>query len=283
MMEISKYREKVLAVAGKMARKKIAIVFSVLAVALFSWTYVADWVDAYADKHDGELKIGFVTDIHAGSGKTKEKGSGTISPANFEANMESALKDMDKQDADYVVALGDNLDGRNHCDEYSDRLKAVTKGYDMKWVKGNHDKDACFGFLSKEKNYYFDSNGWRIIIFDNASWYPKSQRSLVKDKIGYIRPEAMTFLKDALNTDKKVLIAMHIPMWDDNGHNPFTLRADYVDFKKMLEEQGNVKYVLSGHYHDNNWKHEENGITYHILPSIEQVGEEGYHLVLKLE
>jgi predicted MPP superfamily phosphohydrolase len=263
--------------------RKLAAALLTVAAFIFVAIRITDGVDAYIDKHDNNLLIGFVTDIHAGSGATKEKGSGTITPDHFEKNLKSALNDM--EEADYIIALGDNIDKKKNCQKYADQLKKMTSDFDVLWVKGNHDKDACFPLLSQKDYYYKDFKDWRIIIINNSYWYPKSQRrSMGKDKIGMIDQEQLNWIKSSLQTDKKVLIAMHIPMWNDNGKGqPYTLRNDYVDFKKMLEDSGNVKYVLAGHYHDNNWIHEENGIVYYILPSIEQEGSEGYHMMLKLE
>jgi predicted MPP superfamily phosphohydrolase len=260
--------------------RKLAIAFFLISASVIAMVYLADDVDAYLDKNDNELIIGFVTDIHAGLEPTKKKGSGIIAPADFEKNLTTALKSM--KDEDYVIALGDNIDQRGDCQKYADKLKEITKGYDMLWVKGNHDKDACFPFLSSELQYYIDKNGWRIIVVNNSYWYPKDQRNKGKDNIGFIEQPQIDWLKNALNTDKKVLIAMHIPMFNDNGDGKsFTLRKDYVDFKKMLEEHGNVKYVFSGHYHNDNWHMEENGINYYILPSVSQQGYEGYQMTLR--
>jgi hypothetical protein len=284
-------------------KKKLFLAVFIVAAMTFAMVrsayYVDARVDAYFDKNNGgldgyldslidkstdskELDIGFVTDIHAGSLPTKEKGSGTITPDNFEKNLALAFKNIN--DADYVIALGDNIDQRQDCQTYADRLKEITKGYNMIWVKGNHDKDACFPYLSSKPAYYYIDDGtWRIIIVNNSYWYSKDQRNHGKDNIGFIEQPQLDWLKNALDTDKKVLVAMHVPMFNDNGDGKeFTLRKDYVDFKKMLEKNGNVRYVFSGHYHNDNWHLEENGINYYILPSLEQQGHEGYSMVLKL-
>jgi hypothetical protein len=235
--------------------------------------------------HDNQLKVGFVTDIHAGNKKSKEKGSGLIYPMHFRQNMISALDDM-KYD-DYVISLGDNLDVERGCQKYIAELKGMTKDFNFLWTKGNHDKDACFPSLSPNGYYYYylDVNDWRLIILDNTGWYTKDQKLAADspNSIGVIESAEMDWIRNALKTDRKVLIGIHVPLWDDNGNGNFSVRPDYVDFKKMLEDSGNVKYVLSGHYHNDDWEHEENGITYYILPSIEQDGFEGYHMTLTLE
>ncbi len=268
----------------KLKKYKVGLKIVGLFAALAVITYLANTGYIYYRRHSGPLTIGFVTDIHSGKTKTKEKGStsGVIFPWNFEKNLKSALNDM-RYDH-YIIALGDNVDQRKNCQKYAGDLKRITRGYNVLWVKGNHDVDACFPYLSSKRYFYLDDRDWRIMIIDNSHWYPKDQRSHVKDKIGVIDQEQLDWIKNALNTDKKVLIAMHIPIFDDNGQGKeFTIRPDYVEFKKMLEERRNVKYVLAGHYHNDNWQHEENGITYYILPSIELQGGEGYHMVLKLE
>ena len=96
----------------KSNKKLLIIFFSAVTIAIAVF-YLPGAIDAYLDKHDNELIIGFITDIHAGSAKTTEKGSGIITPANFEKNMTTAFKNM--RDADYVVALGDNIDRKKGC------------------------------------------------------------------------------------------------------------------------------------------------------------------------
>jgi predicted MPP superfamily phosphohydrolase len=188
-----------------------------------------------------------------------------------------------KQD-DYIIALGDNIDRREKCNVMAQKLNDLTKNYNVLWTKGNHDKEACFSFLAPKRYYYVDVQDWRFLIIDNADWFNKDQRSEHSNDIGMISAEEMAWIKDSLKTDKKVLISMHVPLWSKgDGNDNYAVRSDYVDFKKMLEDSGNVKYVLSGHYHNANWNHEENGIHYYILPSIDQQNFEGAHLSLDIE
>ncbi|MEI6650084.1 MAG: metallophosphoesterase [Candidatus Moraniibacteriota bacterium] len=268
-------------------RKRLtSIIGIILIVAIVFFTKDASYGAylKYVRSHDNELKIGFVTDIHAGNKASKEKGSGLIYPMHFRENMTSALDDM--RNDDYIVTLGDNLDVEKGCQKYIDELHKMTKNFDVLWTKGNHDKDACFPSLESRGNYYsVDVKDWRLVVLDNSSWYTDEERASngSQNRIGSIDAGQMAWLKDSLKTDKKILIAIHVPIWDDNGNGNYSMRTDYLDLKKMLEDSGNVKYVLSGHYHNDDWKHEENGITYYILPSIEQEGSEGYHMTLKLE
>jgi len=266
--------------------KKYKVILAIIGaiVAIVAITYLAKIGYIYYRRHDNNLTVGFVTDIHAGNKKSKEKGStsGVIFPQNFEKNLTSAFKDM--QYDHYIISLGDNVDDSKQCQQYVDQLHKIARGYNVLWTKGNHDKDACFPLLSSKRYFYIDDRDWRIMIIDNSHWYPKDQRGKMKDQIGVIDAEQMDWIKNALNTDKKVLVAMHLPIFDDNGESKeFTIRPDYVEFKKMLEEKGNVKYVLAGHYHNHNWQKEENGITYYILPSLELEGGEGFHMTLQLE
>ena len=180
--------------------------------------------------------IAYITDIHADSAKIRNDGTGSsvIYPSNYKKCLEEVLS----LKTGLVIATGDNAD-RGDSSYYQD-LKSITNGRNVIWVKGNHDSND-FSILAK--NYYFvDYQNWRIIVLDSAEKFGSST--------GYLDADQIAFLKDSLNTDKNVIVAMHHPPFFYNSRESIYTRDKitlYDDFFSALTP--NVKYVLTGHWH----------------------------------
>jgi len=227
------------------------------------------------------ITIGVITDIHAGSQDERTQGleeNNILYPSKFEENLRPALEKM--KDYDVILTLGDNLNATSK--KYPQKLLDITKGYPMIWTKGNHDEDKMFKLFHQPKNYYYiDKGKWRIIILDNGN----IDHSIDYAKgayipRGYMEPEQVEWLKETLKTDKKIIVSMHVPIFDRYDFEKVYPQMEYL--KKMFEDSGQVKYVLSGHFHINDWHKSINGIEYYIIPSISLKGGEGYFMTLTL-
>jgi predicted phosphodiesterase len=224
--------------------------------------------------------VAVITDIHAGSQDERKEGiepDNILYPSKFEENLKSALKNM--KDCDLIIALGDNLNKPSK--KYAEKLREITKKYPMVWVKGNHEDDKIFKYFHPVNHYYVDKENWRVIVLDNGNIdhsidYSKS------DYIprGYMEPEQVEWLKEALKTDRKIIIAMHVPVFDRSNFDSIYPEQEYLI--KLFENSGNVKYVLAGHFHINEWHKNINGIEYYIVPSFSLKGREGYTMILDL-
>jgi 3',5'-cyclic AMP phosphodiesterase CpdA len=255
--------------------KKLALFFGILTGIIFLSLGIFFWK---FDKK--EINIGVIADIHAGSQDLREEGmelNNILIPSNFEKNIKNALGKM--KGSDLIITLGDNLNSPS--EKYLEKLKKSTSEYPLIWTKGNHDKKALFSSLSPKNYYYLDKSNWRIIILDNTESDPKnSTRSNIIDH-GFIDEAQFEWLKKSLETKRKVLVAMHIPMLERSDLSK--IREDQKYLEQILENAGNVKYVLAGHFHVYNWHTQINGIEYYILPSISLKNGEGYFMNLKLE
>lgn len=78
-----------------------------------------------------------------------------------------------------------------------------------------------------------------------------------------------------------MLVTMHVPIFNEVDLNLVRPNMEYL--KEIFEKSGNVKYVLSGHFHVIDKTIEINGVKYIIIPSISWVNHEGSYKALDLE
>jgi predicted MPP superfamily phosphohydrolase len=214
-----------------------------------------------------EITVGIVTDIHAGPEKDSHKEIGNENAIVHPADYKNNLKPLIDSKPDLIITLGDNVDDNDKCHPYADDLKLLLSKFNALWGKGNHDKD-CFPVFSGQNYHYQDYNnaGWRVIMLD--------------DDID-IDPNELSWLKEALKTDKKVLIATHVPFFSPS-RDENKLLPQYTDAEKAISESGNVKYVFTGHLHSRLWDKVYNGVHYYILPSVSGDSYPKYFMKLTL-
>lgn len=268
----------------KSYRFRIVITFLLIAVVMGGFFIASNYrkiVWSVPLLNPKTITIGVITDIHAGNQDRRTEGlesNNVLLPANFEKNLGSALSKM--KNYDFILTLGDNLNTSSK--KYTQRLLEMTQDYPMIWTKGNHDTDKMFRLFHQPHNYYYvDKGRWRIIVLDNGN-IDHSVDYAKGDYIprGYMEPEQVEWLKEALKTDKKIVVAMHVPVFDRFNTDSIYPNQQYL--VKMFEDSGNVKYVLAGHFHIYNWHKNINGIDYYTVPSISLEGQEGYFMTLTL-
>ena len=147
-------------------------------------------------------------------------------------------------DFDVVLATGDiSQDGSL---ESYDRMKKKLQGFQVPfyWLSGNHDQDDVITKASEGTDALqkiIDYPHWRIVMLDSS----------VNEKVhGYLKQKELDLLKDALQTDKHVLVCFH--------HHPINVGARWIDnigvqnaseFLDLIQDQSHVKGVLWGHVH----------------------------------
>jgi 3',5'-cyclic AMP phosphodiesterase CpdA len=229
-------------------------------------------------------KIGLMTDIHAaGQGiRAKNTPGNVIYPNKYKTLLPEALEKMEKEEVELIINLGDvtNDDSQKHARE----IKRMTAEEEMEeiWVSGNHDSEEIKETLGMPSNYYFvDKNGWRIIVLDSSEGLDDKET-----RIGYvvynggIGNAQLDWLKDALKTENDVAIAMHHPIWDKETIS--YINPVYEDFKNIIEQSRNVRYVFSGHWHTPYWEKEQNGIKYFGIAAFSLDGMEGFYKTIDL-
>jgi predicted phosphodiesterase len=233
----------------------ISIPFAVLIVAgtfFYFYSYRNSSVKPFIDNKK-ELRVGIVTDIHAGSDADSHKelanADAIVHPREYKDN----LKPLIDWKPDLIITLGDNVNDNDKCHPYADDLKLLFSKFNVLWAKGNHDKD-CFPVFNSQNYYYHDYNnaGWRIIMLDHRIDTDLDEQN---------------WLKETLKTDKKVLIVTHVPFFSPS-RDENTVVPGYEEAERIISGSGNVKYVFSGHLHSRLWDKVYNGVHYYILPSV---------------
>lgn len=232
--------------------KKIVIPVVLLAIAgLFYFKFV------YFAKPNIEnkrvIQVSIVTDIHVGSLKNSHSELGNENAVVHPREYKNNLKPLIDYKPDLIITLGDNVNDNEKCHPYADDLIKLLSRFNVLWGKGNHDKD-CFQVFSNRNYYYRDYNaaGWRIVMLDHNI---------------DIDQDELNWLKGALKTDKKVIIATHVPFFSPS-RDENTLLPQYMEAEKVISSAGNVKYVFMGHLHSRLWDKVYNGVHYYILPSV---------------
>ena len=222
------------------------------------------------------MTMGVVADIHAGHAKHRNMGNGNdLTPKDYCKNLKKVFS---QAKADFYIALGDNtLDGGNvEADMVIDCVKKNKK--DFIWVRGNHDNDRAWKEFRLPNYYYKDKGNWRIIVLYDSVYDARLQ--------GGIDIKQLNWLKDKLNTNKKVIIAQHHPLWGTKDNPDTTNPSTGKNFKQeaeILAQHKNVKYVFSGHTHLDNFCVKKDSYTYCRVYALSLVGHEGSYMKFDLK
>lgn len=180
--------------------------------------------------------LNVTSDLHASTKSKRDKGieygvQNIIYPKKWKGNFKNFIKD----DADLYLILGDNINGSKKDYKFYREMRKIVdkKKRTALFVNGNHDTDKKYNYLSAKKYYSTDKENWRIIVLDTNE----------NDKISQTQ---LNWFEGELETDKKVLVAMHEP--------PFAVHSSDVvgafgPFLDIVKENENIKYILSGHSH----------------------------------
>jgi len=211
--------------------------------------------------------LNVTSDIHAGDKKTRDYSSdgwrNIVHPKKWDKYFGAFLK----SNADLYLTVGDNVN--NGEKGQSAGLQKMSKKAKRKVLfgYGNHDGSKNFKrYLAGALYYAYDKDGWRIVMLDTMNFDQTQQ----------------DWLKKQLDTDKKVLIAMHYPPFSQDLKTP----ANSV-FLNIINGKDNVKYVLSGHYHvfQNEVREYDDyaGVKFIFVQALTLDGHEGNFLKLELK
>ncbi|MDQ1284065.1 MAG: hypothetical protein QG620_413 [Patescibacteria group bacterium] len=234
-----------------------------------------------------DVKIGWISDVHAGKEKPdKDRGFPSF-PKEYKKYLEKVFSEMKNEEINTVINTGDTT---NRSDQkIAGKVIELTKamGINMIIVKGNHDGPQTSAALGlTQYYYYYDLGDVRIIVLDDTfesekmENYWESEYANYDEYQGFINQAQLEWLKETLKTDKKVIVAMHIPVFtaEDVG-GQFLPR--YAEFEKIIRESGKVKLVISGHDHAY-WEREYNGIRYKSLYPLTQKTRKGTYAIINL-
>lgn len=160
-------------------------------------------------------EVGVVADTHIGNGV---------------AGVSERIKGF-SSDRMWIV-LGDNSwDNKEYCKE----VKSIWQGKNVLFAKGNHDKSGCMEILETPRYYYKDIERTRFIVVDLSEKY-----NAKKKKYGGTGSAQLKWFKNALKTEKRIIVVSHFPLYKNN---------DYTKAMKKYYKQ--IDYVFSGHIHQN--------------------------------
>ncbi|MBP9751742.1 MAG: metallophosphoesterase [Candidatus Moranbacteria bacterium] len=226
------------------------------------------------------LKIGFVNDWEYGS--RKRVNHKLTSQASVE--LRKAVDYLNNEfKPDLVVGGGDYIESSAVKKEKAkDQLREVndifkTLAAPRLYALGNHDmrsltKAEVREILEMPDNHAVSDMGdWRIVVLDtNFNKEDGSDRSEKSYVTGYVSGAELSWLRQALDTDRPVIVfSHHSPLsvpdiagtsWVRNITNEEALRS-------ILEERGNVVAVVSGH-NPRNYYEERNGIHYFVVDTL---------------
>ena len=270
-------------------RIKIAKIILICAAVVFAGYAIHFGIEAFLNSKIE--KIGWVSDIHADRFKRRDVDSGLLRPKKYKEYLPKVFDAMRAEGINVVIATGDNTNSGD--EKYAEDIERIAKEKKMKviWVRGNHDNDGVMKILGvNKKQYYFqDINNTRIIVLDSTE-YPNGEY----DYSGGISQEQLEWLKKVVKTKKQVVIAMHIPIFEEDiaSVNIHDLKGNfsgvgdilerYAELEKILRENNNVKIVFSGHWHVS-WQKEYNGIKYYGESALTRDGEEGAYATINLK
>ncbi|GAA3926601.1 3',5'-cyclic-AMP phosphodiesterase [Litoribacillus peritrichatus] len=204
------------------------------------------------------VRIVQVTDSHL-----FQSTDGALLGMNTEESLECVLSLVREKanDFDILLATGDiSQDGS--AESYARmRQKLETFNVPFYWLSGNHDQNDIISETSQGTQALqkiIDFPKWRIIMLDS---------SVAGEVHGYLPQHELNVLKEALRTDRHVLVCFH--------HHPINVGSKWIDnigvknaseFMEIIEHDKNVKAVLWGHVHQE-VDEERNGQRFLATPS----------------
>ncbi|HSA08411.1 MAG TPA: metallophosphoesterase [Candidatus Moranbacteria bacterium] len=239
------------------------------------------------------FNLGIVADIHAGGSRDITRSEKNILyPNRYCINLEG----IKKSDVDYILTLGDNtLNGK---ESEAKKVLNCLKGYDVLWTKGNHDKEVAWQLFGTPNYYSRQIENWKIIVLDSSKIDPSGSGGFLDEQLEWLEKELS---ENDSNDIENIFIATHHNIFEKTDLFPNTSNAKiifpqffkpiqlelpdpvYEKFIEIIESNGKVRYVYSGHVHLKNGCLKSGNIEYCSVPSASVMNYEGYFKELSLE
>ncbi len=233
-----------------------------------------DWLTGF----NRSVKIGWVSDIHADRFKRRQVESGLLYPRQYSDYLSKVFDAMRKQGINTVISTGDNVNSGD--DWYAKDLARIAHQKDMHiiWTKGNHDTIHSMTALGVIGNKYFyvDYLNTRIVVLDDTVGMEQTG-----NYDGGIDSDQINWLREALKTNKPVVIAMHIPIFQMHTGKDTVVIGKYAELEKILHNSGNVKMIISGHWHIP-WQKQYDGLNFYGEGALTREGMKGDYAIIDL-
>ncbi|HNQ34534.1 MAG TPA: metallophosphoesterase [bacterium] len=174
-----------------------------------------------------------------------------------------AVKQVNESGAEFTLILGDLVHDGKVDTTYQD-LAATAKSFSKPWypVRGNHDAPEKFKqYFKSELNYSFEHKDFRFVMLDAVG----GQEELTAEQLAWVEKE----FQAAKTKKQEIVVCTHVSVWDDNlrGVSPYMQIGPESKAKlKELYKKYNALLMLSGHYHRGPWLHQEEKMSYLVLP-----------------
>jgi Icc-related predicted phosphoesterase len=231
-------------------------------------------------KREGELKIGFVTDIHARS-HSVEGGERILKPL-FSDGISYFLDRMKSNfNPDFILVNGDVIEGTGRDSDIGKKELSLIRSLFEKttipkyWVVGNHDlrsvnkkqwkKSLKIDYLQES----FEVENYKILILDSN--FSSDDNDIVPEAYytrGRVSEKEISWLEKELNnTDKDVIVFIHHPpLWNVDIKGNGSLLSNSLVLQNLFSKY-NVLAVFGGHLEDI-FIDKKGGVKYFVLPGF---------------
>jgi Icc-related predicted phosphoesterase len=233
-------------------------------------------------KKEGELKIGFVTDIHAKSHSISDEGEARVLKPFFVNGINYFLDRMDSDfKPDFIIANGDLIEGTGRSiDIGKEEVSLIRSLFERTaipkyWVVGNHDlrsidkkqwkKALGIDYLHES----FEVGDYKIIILDSN--FDAKDNDIVPEVYytrGHVSEKEIIWLEKELeSTDKDVIVFIHHPpLWNVDLKGNGSLLSNSQVLQNLFSKY-NVLAVFGGHLEDI-FIDKKGGTKYFVLPGF---------------
>ncbi len=219
------------------------------------------------------VKIGIITDTHINLLSQINRKHIAIGQSGFL----KFIKEMKNFQPDFMVHLGDIIDGTRNPDYFGIKQLDLIKQYmsnvntPIYWLAGNHDLRSItpeqFKKTFKLKSLYYtiDKDNYRFIFLDANYNKQNLHRSPHQNKFipGHLSPSEINWLKKQLNTRKRVFVFMHQGLFPGKT-TPYANKIvrpinNFREVRQLLDEY-RVDGFFNGHmevraYHHGQYTH----------------------------
>lgn len=252
----------------------ISVVFGSALFLYFENNFVAE--SEIKTNNPARIKIGYASDLHAVSLKTKGKPVRLI--RKHEGFVDGFVGDLKSFNPEIAVFNGDLIDGTNWPAETGMfELAKIKERFDILempifWTIGNHDlrsvnrdqwKEALgIDYLDKT----FENGNYKLIFLDDNYSVNQSENAEFENLGNLLSERQLDWLKKELKTDKIKIVFMHQPPFVDLEMKSNYLPKGTEEIQEIFS-QNDVAAVFSGHI-ENLFSKTIGKVRYFVLPGI---------------